>query len=183
MTQDAGWRLLRVGRQLERLQFSAEILARHVASDAATRRKHIEWLLEAYDSMRVYRSRYAVAPRLGPTLDLLLRDAEHPGALAFQSQAVAKDLAALSAALAASSAASLVDSLSGNADDALEEAIPELSDEELLTLEDDTREAERARQLLAARLRALAASAGKLSDRLSMRHFSHIGFNSQALAI
>jgi uncharacterized alpha-E superfamily protein len=183
MTQDAGWRLLRVGRRLERLQFGASILAQHVASDAATRQRHIEWLLEAYDSMRVYRSRYTVAPRLEPTLDLLLRDAEHPGALAFLSRAVARDLAALSASLATSSAASFVAALGGDAEDALDEVIPDLSDEELLMLEGDGRDAERARQSLAARLRALAASAGKLSDRLSMRHFSHISLNSQALAI
>jgi len=183
MTQDAGWRLLRVGRRLERLQFGAEVLARHVASDTATGQRHIEWLLEAYDSMRVYRSRYAVAPRLGPALDLLLRDAEHPGALAFLSQAVARDLAALSASLATSSAASLVASLGGSAEDALDEDIPDLSDKELLILEGDGREAERARQSLAVRLRALATSAGKLSDRLSMRHFSHISLNSQSLAI
>jgi hypothetical protein len=53
----------------------------------------------------------------------------------------------------------------------------------LLTLEGDGKEAERARQSLAVRLRALSSSAGKLSDRLSMRHFSHISLNSQALAI
>ncbi|MDB6088937.1 MAG: hypothetical protein JWN85_1721 [Gammaproteobacteria bacterium] len=183
MTQDAGWRLLRVGRRLERLQFGATVLAQHVGSDSATRQRHIEWLLEAYDSMRVYRSRYAVAPRLGPTLDLLLRDAEHPGALAFLSQAIARDLEALSASLATSSAASLVASLGGNGEAALDEVIPHLADEELLTLEADGRDAERARQSLAIRLRALASSAGKLSDRLSMRHFSHVTLNSQALAI
>jgi uncharacterized circularly permuted ATP-grasp superfamily protein/uncharacterized alpha-E superfamily protein len=183
MTQDAGWRLLRVGRRLERLQFGASVLAQHMASDTAIRQRHIEWLLEAYDSMRVYRSRYAVAPRLWPTLDLLLRDVEHPGALAFLSRAVARDLAALSASLATSSAASLVASFGGEAEDALDEVIPDLGDEELLTLEGDGRDAERARLSLATRLRALAASAGKLSDRLSMRHFSHISLNSQALAI
>jgi uncharacterized alpha-E superfamily protein len=183
MTQDAGWRLLRVGRRLERLQFGASVLAQHMASDTAIRQRHIEWLLEAYDSMRVYRSRYAVAPRLWPTLDLLLRDVEHPGALAFLSRAVARDLAALSASLATSSAASLVASFGGEAEDALDEVIPDLGDEELLTLEGDGRDAERARLSLATRLRALAASAGKLSDRLSMRHFSHISLDSQALAI
>ena len=174
MTQDAGWRLLRIGRRLERLQFGADLLAHFIATESATRQRNVEWLLDAYDSMRVYRSRYAVAPQLGPALDLLLRDTEHPGALAFLSRALARDLVALSVSLGASS---------GGADeDTLEAGIPVLSDDELLALENEGREAERARQALAVRLRAVAAAAGTLSDRLSLRHFAHISLNSQALA-
>ncbi|MFG0211445.1 alpha-E domain-containing protein, partial [Streptococcus suis] len=77
---------------LERLQFAAGLLAQHLGSEWATRPSHVEWLLEAYDSTRIYRSRYVVAPRLGPLLDLLVRDSEHPRALAFQSRAIARDL-------------------------------------------------------------------------------------------
>ena len=174
MTQDAGWRLLRIGRRLERLQFGADLLAHYVTTESATRQRNVEWLLEAYDSMRVYRSRYAVAPQLGPALDLLLRDTEHPGALAFLSRALMRDLAALSVSLGASS--------DGAAEDALEAGIPVLGDDELLALENEDREADRARQALAVRLRAVAAAAATLSDRLSLRHFAHISLNSQALA-
>jgi uncharacterized alpha-E superfamily protein len=174
MTQDAGWRLLRIGRRLERLQFGADLLAQYVTSEAATRQRNVEWLLEAYDSMRVYRSRYAVAPQLGPALDLLLRDTEHPGALAFLSRALMRDLVALSASLGTSSGTAT--------EDALEAHIPVLGDDELMALEDETQDAEQARQALAARLRIVAAAAGTLSDRLSMRHFAHISLNSQALA-
>jgi uncharacterized alpha-E superfamily protein len=174
MTQDAGWRLLRIGRRLERLQFGADLLAQYTTSEGATRQRNVEWLLEAYDSMRVYRSRYAVAPQLGPALDLLLRDTEHPGALAFLSRALMRDLVALSVSLGTCSG--------GGAEDALEARIPVPGDDELLALEGDTAEAARARQALAVRLQAVAASAGTLSDRLSMRHFAHISLNSQALA-
>jgi uncharacterized alpha-E superfamily protein len=170
MTQDAGWRLLRIGRRIERLQFVAGLLAQHLASDSATRQGHIEWLLEAYDSIRVYRSRYVVAPRLGPMLDLLVRHAEHPRALTFLWSAIAQDLTALAA------------SLGSNGAEALEEVIPELTDSELLTLDGDGQDASNARQSLATRLRALASSAGELSDRLSMRHFSHISLDLHALA-
>lgn len=174
MTQDAGWRLLRIGRRLERLQFGADLLANYIITESATRQRNVEWLLEAYDSMRVYRSRYAVAPQLGPALDLLLRDTEHPGALAFLSRSLTRDLLALSVSLGASSG--------GGAEDALEAGIPVLGDDELLALENEDREADRARQALAVRLRAVAAAAGTLSDRLSLRHFAHISLNSQALA-
>ena len=60
--------------------------------------------------------------------------------------------------------------------------IPTLSDAELLSLEGNDPEAERARHALAVRLRSVAAAAGALSDRLSLRHFAHISLNSQALA-
>ena len=163
MTQDAGWRLLRVGRRLERLQFGASLLAQHLTSASSTRQRHVEWLLEATDSMRFYRSRYAAAPALGPALDLLLRDAEHPAALAFLARTLTRDLEVLHT-------------------EALDTPVPVLTDDELLALENDTAAAEHARQALAARLRALATAAGALSDRISMRHFAHISLNTQALA-
>ncbi len=175
MTQDAGWRLLRIGRRLERLQFGADLLAQHLTSAAAARQRPVEWLLEAYDSLRVYRSRYAVTPQLGPALDLLVRDIEHPGALAFLERALARDLAALAVSLRTSS--------NDDSEDILEEGIPMPGDDELLALEANDGEGPRARQALAVRLRAVAASAGKLSDRLSLRHFAHISLDSQALAI
>jgi uncharacterized alpha-E superfamily protein len=170
MTQDEGWRLLRVGRRLERLQFAAGLLAQHLASEWATRQSHVEWLLEAYDSTRIYRSRYVVAPRLGPMLDLLVRDSEHPRALAFQWRAIARDLETLATSLG----------ITGEM--GLDEAIPQLTDAKLMALESDGAEAVQARQSMAERLRALRWAAGQLSDRLSLRHFSHITLDAQALA-
>jgi uncharacterized circularly permuted ATP-grasp superfamily protein/uncharacterized alpha-E superfamily protein len=170
MTQDEGWRLLRVGRRLERLQFAAGLLAQHLASEWATRQSHVEWLLEAYDSTRIYRSRYVVAPRLGPMLDLLVRDSEHPRALAFQWRAIARDLETLATSLG----------ITGEL--GLDEAIPQLSDAKLMALESEGAEAVHARQSMAERLRALSWAAGQLSDRLSLRHFSHITQDAQALA-
>jgi len=170
MTQDAGWHLLRVGRRLERLQFVCALLAAHLGSGAATTQGPVEWLLEAYDSSRVYRSRYVAAPRLGPMLDLLIRDGGHPRAVAFLLQALAQDLRAL-----ASASGSLLD-------DGIQSAWPELTDADLLALGGAGPESDAARQALAARLRALAAAAGALSDRLGLRYFSHISLDSQALA-
>jgi len=170
MTQDEGWRLLRVGRRLERLQFAAGLLAQHLASNWATRQSHVEWLLEAYDSNRIYRARYVVAPRLGPMLDLLVRDPEHPRALAFQSRAIARDLEKVNHSLG----------ITGEL--GLDEAIPQLTDAKLAALEAEGAAAEQARRAMADRLRALGWAAGQLSDRLCLRHFSHIAQSAQALA-
>ncbi len=177
MTQDAGWRLLRVGRRIERLQFICGLLARHVASDSAVQPGQIEWLLDAYDSIRVYRSRYVASPRLGPMLDLLVRDAEHPRAIAFLMRAIAQDVAALTHSLDNGGTGS------GSADENIfTERDLNLTDDELMGLEFAGEQGTVARQALAQRLHALGASAGELSDRLSLRHFSHISFDSHALA-
>ena len=66
MTRDDGWRFLMIGRRLERLQFTADVLARVLhrgtAPDAAT----LEWLLELADSIITYRMRYLSSPQLIP---------------------------------------------------------------------------------------------------------------------
>jgi len=170
MTQDEGWRLLRIGRRLERLQFIARLLGRHLAAESATQQAHIEWLLEACDSLRVYRPRYVVAPRLGPMLDLLIRDAEHPRALGFQWHAIARDLGALSA------------SIGGRAEEGLGVPVPPLSNAELVALEGPDPEAHAQRLALAAQLQCLGEAAARLSDRLAMRHFSHTHLDAHALA-
>jgi len=168
MTQDAGWRLLQVGRRIERIQFVCGLLVNHLSSDVATRQRHIEWLLDAYDSTRVYRARYVAAPRLGQMLDLLVNDPEHPRSLAFLSRTVAQELGAMA------------QSLGTTIEDALTVDVPALTDDLLRELEDQSDIA--SRLALAECLRALSTAAGELSERLSLRHFSHITFDSQAFA-
>jgi uncharacterized circularly permuted ATP-grasp superfamily protein/uncharacterized alpha-E superfamily protein len=163
MTHDEGWRLLRIGRGLERLQFTAELLAQHLRAAAAMRQGQVEWLLDVCHSIDTYRSRYFGTPRLGSALDLLVRDVHHPVALAFQWGSIEGDLEELAA------------SLKIGRDPGLEAAIPEFADRELLALEGEGAEGQAARRNLAARLEALHAACAKLSDRLSMRHFSHTG--------
>ncbi|HEX4023267.1 MAG TPA: circularly permuted type 2 ATP-grasp protein [Steroidobacteraceae bacterium] len=170
MRQDEGWRLLSIGRRIERLQFSTRLLSRYLAAETAARQGHVEWLLEACDSLRVYRPRYAAAPRLGPMLDLLIRDAEHPRSLAFQSHAIAHDLAALAGACGT------------DVTDRLSEPVPLLTDADLVALEGSDGGAHLARSLLARRLESLCETAEQLSDRLSMRYFSHTRLDTHALA-
>jgi uncharacterized alpha-E superfamily protein len=170
MTHDEGWRLMRVGRRLERLQFLSGFLAQYLVSPKPAQHNHVEWLLETCDSLIVYRSRYIAAPRLGPVLDLLVRDDEHPRALAFQCEAIGRDLAALGA------------SLGGQAVETFVAHVPVLGDDDLFALEKHDATAVEQRREVADQLRTLAAAARGLSDRLSMRHFSHTGADARALA-
>jgi uncharacterized alpha-E superfamily protein len=163
MSHDEGWRLLRIGRRVERLQFIAGLLAQHLIGPAATRQGQVEWLLDVCHSISIYRSRYFVAPRLGSALDLLVRDVHHPVALAFQCNSIARDLDGLAA------------SLNISRDPGIETPLPEFTDGDLFMLESDGAFAQEARQALAVKLNALKAACAQLSDRLSMRHFSHTG--------
>lgn len=170
MTHDEGWQLMRIGRRLERLQLVSGLLAQHLVTASATRPGQVEWLLDACHSVSVYRARYFDAPRLGSALDLLVRDVNHPTALAFQARSINLDLEDLALSLHISR------------DPGLAAAIPEFTDSELLLLEDRGMAGDTARRALAAELRTLQVAAGQLSDRLSMRHFSHTG-DSQSLRI
>src|SRR3569833_2665409 len=152
MTQDEGWRLLRVGRRLERLQFAAGLLAQHLVLFWVTRQSHVEWLLEAYDSNRSYRARYVVAPRLGPMLDLLVRDPEHPRALAFQSRAIARDLEKVNHSLG----------ITGEL--GLDEAIPQLTDAKLAALEAEETTTKQTRHTKTNHKQTQDKAAGQLSD-------------------
>jgi uncharacterized alpha-E superfamily protein len=161
---------MRVGRRLERLQFLAGFLAQYLVSPKPAQHNHVEWLLETCDSIVAYRSRYIAAPRLGPALDLLIRDDEHPRALAFQCEAIGRDLASLAA------------SLGGQGIETFASHVPALEDAELFGLERPDEAAIESRRAVAEQLRSLALAAGELSDRLSMRHFSHTGADARALA-
>jgi uncharacterized circularly permuted ATP-grasp superfamily protein/uncharacterized alpha-E superfamily protein len=169
MVHDAGWRIMRLGRRIERMQFVAGILVRQLEAEHATRPETIEWLLEVCDSMPIYRARYTGTPRLAPTLNLLLYDEGHPMALAFHRRSIDRDL----------------DDLARTLGGERERGAPDLpllpaGTAELLDVHDDA--GCEARESLAAQIASLGASAGELSDRLSRRYFALIDSDAHALA-
>ena len=88
MTQDDGWRLMMIGRRLERLQFLGDVLARRLAAADTPLRQELEWLLELGDSAITYRTRYRAPPVWDNTIDLLVYDEHNPRALAFQWRSI-----------------------------------------------------------------------------------------------
>jgi uncharacterized circularly permuted ATP-grasp superfamily protein/uncharacterized alpha-E superfamily protein len=162
MTQNDGWRLMMVGRRLERLQFLSELLSHRMKSGATPTQSELEWLLDIGDSTITYRTRYLASPRLGETIDLLVFDQSNPRALAFQWHAIEYSLIRVAA------------SLGGTPDDTLDEAVALVEEMQLTALDGDSARAERARQSLAQQLHELSVAAGRLSDQLSLKHFSLI---------
>jgi uncharacterized circularly permuted ATP-grasp superfamily protein/uncharacterized alpha-E superfamily protein len=170
MTQDDGWRLMMLGRRLERLQFLAELLALRLSSGATPTQNELEWLLDIGDSTITYRTRYLAAPRLGPTIDLLVFDKTNPRALAYQWNHIEYSLVRIAA------------SLGGSPDDTIDEAVSLVEQMQLSAVEGDSPRAMRARQGLAEQLDALSTAAGRLSDRLSLKHFSLIDVETRTVA-
>ncbi len=170
MTQDDGWRLMMLGRRLERLQFMSELLALRLQSGAVPTQGELEWLLDIGDSTITYRSRYLASPLLGSTVDLLVFDKTNPRALAYQWGHIEYSLVRIAA------------SLGGSPDDTLDEAVAVVAQMELQAIDGDSARAVRARQALAAQLDVLSAAAGRLSDRLSLKHFSLIDVETRTVA-
>jgi uncharacterized alpha-E superfamily protein len=170
MTQDDGWRLMMIGRRLERMQFLAELLAHRLRSGNTPSQSELEWLLDIGDSTITYRTRYLASPRLGETVDLLVFDQSNPRALAFQWHVIEYSLVRLAA------------SLGGAPDDTLDEAVALVEEMQLTALDGSSARAMRARQSLAEALGALAQAAGRLSDRLSLKYFSMVDLELRTVA-
>jgi uncharacterized alpha-E superfamily protein len=169
MMHDDGWRVMRLGRRVERLQFVALILAQQLTSNHATRAEAVEWLLEVCDSTPIYRARYAGIPRLSQMLNLLLYDDGHPMALAFHRRSIDRDLEDLARSLGGERERGVPD-------------LPLLPSGTAELLDAFSEDGRAARAGLAEQLIEVAAGAGELSDRLSRRYFALIDADAHALA-
>jgi uncharacterized circularly permuted ATP-grasp superfamily protein/uncharacterized alpha-E superfamily protein len=81
MTRDDGWRLLSIGRQLERLSFHAEVLAETFAQGQALTEDGFALLLGVFDSTITYRAQFQARREAAPLLHLLVHDTENPRSL------------------------------------------------------------------------------------------------------
>jgi uncharacterized circularly permuted ATP-grasp superfamily protein/uncharacterized alpha-E superfamily protein len=169
MTHDDGWRVMRLGRRVERMHFVATMLARQLTSEHGTRSECVEWLLEVVDSMTIYRARYIGTPRLSQLFDLLLHDDGHPMALAFHWRSIDRDLVELARALGGERERGLM-------------TLPSLTTATAENLDRPGEDGEAARAALADELHTLAASAADLSDRLSRRYFALVESDAHSIS-
>jgi uncharacterized circularly permuted ATP-grasp superfamily protein/uncharacterized alpha-E superfamily protein len=86
MTRGHGWRLLDIGRRLERALQITNLLRCGLVKPPADERARLELLLGAADSSITYRSRYLTSMQADLVIDLLLVDDANPRAVAFQLQ-------------------------------------------------------------------------------------------------
>lgn len=170
MTQDDGWRLLMLGRRLERVQFLAMLLAERLAAPAPLPQGELEWLLGVGGVSITYRARYVSTPQLAPVLQLLVFDHSSPRALGFQWRAITLALAELAGSVGAP------------ADDALDAPVAALMSATGAGVELPGERGAASRQAFARQLAELAAAAARVSDRLVSRHFSLVDLDLHAVA-
>jgi len=95
MTRSVGWRLLDMGRRIERATHMA-ILVRELAVDGDPEAEGgLDLLLELGDSTMTYRTRYLTTAQLPTSLDLLVSDETNPRSIAFQAAVLREHIAAL----------------------------------------------------------------------------------------
>jgi len=169
MTRDDGWRLLMLGRHLERMQFLCDVLRLRITTEQVPEQADLEWLLGINGSTVDYRSRYMSAPRLASTLDLLVRDAENPRSIVFQRDAAQSLSLALNA------------SLGTPMENLLDEPLAELCDLDFGLLDGDGPGAMYARRKLGDALEVVGDAAMSMADRLSNRHFAHVKSDLQVV--
>lgn len=86
MTRSYGWRLLELGRRLERGQFGTKVMGELVAKPITT--THLYLLLDLCDSTITYRARYQNAVVLESVIHLLLLDDANPRSMMYQISAL-----------------------------------------------------------------------------------------------
>ena len=157
MTRDHGWRLLTVGRLLERLQGLTLRMEAFVDAGALGTVNGVELLLELFDSLITFRARYQRHEDLLAVTDLLVLDSANPRAFAGVLRRLRTELT----------------KLPGLAED-LQELLTLLPAEGAgLTLEslrdvDDSELAQRLNELAL----GLGEAAAALADRIGARYFT-----------
>lgn len=94
MTRNYAWRLLEMGRRIERAGHLVE-LTRELVQGPCETDGSLRLLLELGDSFMTYRSRYIMTPLVAPVLDLLILDESNPRGVAFQLGELDRHIAAL----------------------------------------------------------------------------------------
>jgi len=154
MTRDDGWRLLSIGRQLERLSFHAEVLAETFEQGLALTEDGFALLLGVFDSTITYRAQFQARREAAPLLHLLVHDTDNPRSLGWVARTMRErftKLARHDPGWAADIAADL--------------PVPEAWSLAELSAPGPA---------LVEHLHRAAAQAGELSSLISQRYFAHV---------
>lgn len=83
MTRDDGWRLLSIGRHIERLAFLAQALQKALKTHELMTENGFETMLALFDSTITFRARYQQSRDRVALVDLLVLDRDNPRSLAW----------------------------------------------------------------------------------------------------
>ncbi|KJR91999.1 circularly permuted type 2 ATP-grasp protein [Burkholderia pseudomallei] len=159
MTRDDGWRLLSIGRQIDRLEFLCGVLGHAFDGGAIHKQEGFELVLELFDSGITFRSRFQRCFDVAPLLSLVVLDTDNPRSLAWVAQALRGRL-------------SKVERSEGYALSELADGIPDIAGWPLHVLCETDGDGRHA--ALLARLQACGKAAWDVSNRIGERYFSHV---------
>lgn len=160
MTRDAGWRLLTVGRLLERLLGLTATLEELLAADALRHDHGVDMLLELFDNAITFRARHQRHGDLLALVDVLVLDDTNPRSLAGVLRRLRTEIARLPAVAG-----------EGSGPQGLLAALPAQGTG--LDLQDLAAAGEAGlAQTLLARCRSLHGAALGLADAIGQRHFT-----------
>lgn len=165
MTRDDGWRLLSIGRHIERLMQLGDALAVAFHTGAVHSDSGFNLLLALFDSTITYRALYQKRLEIPPLLDLLMLDRENPRALGWVAQTLRARMAKLPGEAADK------DALLALAPDPDDWHLPELC----------THTNELHYTWLELTLTQAVDSAWRLSDDISRRYFAHANASDRTL--
>lgn len=150
MSRSDGWRLLDMGRRIERGLATCRFAAA-LAGPGATS-ADLDALLDLVDCQITYRTRYLIGPAPAPVRDLALLDPNNPRSLAFQAERILEHVSALPVLR--------------------EDGVPEAPRRMAARLASDLAAAE-AERLDAAALAGLETDLLALADAIGVRYFPH----------
>ncbi|MDD2610081.1 MAG: circularly permuted type 2 ATP-grasp protein [Giesbergeria sp.] len=161
MTRDDGWRLLSIGRQLERLDFLSTALARALEAGVLAESAGFEAVLALFDSSITFHAQYQRSRDVAALLELLVISRENPRSLGWVVQTLRGRLAKLAA----------------DADDSLLALTPDPNQWNLAQLCDE----EAPLPALAPLLERCTSATWRVSDGISLRYFTHTHESSRSL--
>ena len=164
MTRDDGWRLLSVGRQIERLGFLAAALARGFEHGAVSDEGGFEGIVALFDSTISFHAQYQQSRDVAALLELLVISRDNPRSLGWVVQTLRTRLARL-----AGGTRGTLDGLAALVPDPAQWTLEALCD------------ADAARPALHELLAQCGTVAWRLSDEISLRYFTHTGDVGQSL--
>jgi len=95
MTRDDGWRLLSIGRHIERLSFLASSLLSGFETGAVHTDAGFEAMISLFDSTITFRAQYQQSHDMAALIDLLVLDPDNPRSLAWVAHTLRGRLAKL----------------------------------------------------------------------------------------
>ena len=160
MWRDDGWRLLSIGRHIERLTFLSEALSRGFYTNAVHDAAGFGVVLDLFDSTISYHARYQRSREIAALIEHVVLNQQNPRSLAWVVQTLAGRLARMHEREPA-----------GVEDLSIHLRAPELGELQRLCEHDEIGDFIHLQELLA----HFDETGQALSDQIALRHFSHTG--------